>query len=86
MAPPTQAERERLLKRKGKTYFGCPINLDYPLDSKARISSAKAYYPRENTPKCKGARKRICSRAKKVGFLKPDYSGYKSWKTFCARV
>jgi len=86
MPAPTLAQRERILRRYGRTYFACPTNLDYPLDSKARISSAKAYYPRKGTVKCKGGRVRICRRAKKVGFLKQDYSGYRGWKTFCRGV
>ena len=86
MPAPTLSQRERILRKHGKTYFGCPLTLNYPLNTKGRISSAKAYYPRKDTVKCVGGRKRICRRAKKVGFLKPDYSGYKSWKSFCARA
>ncbi len=86
MPAPTLAQRERILKRYGKTYFGCPTNLDFPLDSKARISSAMAYYPRMGTVMCQGGRKRICRRAKREGFLKTSYSGYTGWKKFCARV
>jgi len=56
MTAPTLAQRERILKRCCKTYFGCPTNLDYPLG------------------------------ARKVGFLRPDYSGYRGWKKFCRGV
>lgn len=83
MPAPTLAQRERILKTHGKTYFACPTTLDYPLNTKKRISSAKAYYPRKNTVKCKGGRVRICGRAKKVGFLKPDYSGSAAWRKWC---
>ena len=83
MPASTLTQRERILKKHGKTFFACPITLDYPLNTKGRISSAKAYYPRKGTVKCKGGRVRICRRAKKVGFLKPSYSGYRGWKQFC---
>lgn len=70
--------------------FACPARApgsgSYPINTPERVSSAKAYYGRKNTAKCKGGRKRICRRAKKVGFLKPDYSGYRGWKKFCRGV
>lgn len=57
--------------------FACPKVDAYPLNTRARISSAKAYYQRPNTQKCEGGKKRICAAARKAGFMKRP--GWKSW-------
>jgi len=77
MAKLTTAKRERL----PKSSFACPIQRKYPLIDSAHVSSAKSYYQRENTVKCKGGKTRICKRAKRFGMLDSP-----SWKTWCRNV
>lgn len=79
----TPAQRARL----PKSDFACPARApgsgSYPIDKPVRVSSAKAYYRRRSTAKCKGGKTRICRRAKKFGMLKKDYSGSADWRRWC---
>lgn len=75
----TTRQRERL----PKSDFACPITRDYPIPDPARVASAKAYYRRRYTVKCKGGKKRICRRAKKFGMTKKDYLGSADWRKWC---
>lgn len=63
---------------KARAKFACPAIQAYPLNTRARISSAKAYYPRPNTAKCAGGKQRICKAARKAGFM-----GKPSWRSWC---
>lgn len=66
-----------------KTKFACPQSRAYPIDKPARVSSAKAYYQRENTAKCKGGKQKICNAAKKFGFMKGNSNRSREWKSWC---
>jgi len=79
MAKLTTRKREKLSPSK----FGCPKTRSYPIDKPARVSSAKAYYQRENTQKCSGGKQRICNAAKKLGFMKGDNKRSRTWKKWC---
>lgn len=70
-------------KKLSKTDFACPSTRKYPIDKPTRVSSARAYYQRKNTQKCKGGKQRICKAAKKFGFLQGDTESSKSWKNWC---
>jgi hypothetical protein len=75
----TTRKREKLPKTK----FACPKTRAYPIDKPARVSSAKAYYQRENTAKCKGGKQKICNAAKKFGLLKGNSKSSHAWKQWC---
>jgi hypothetical protein len=62
---------------KVRAKFACPGLQKYPLNTRARISSAKAYYPRSGTAKCEGGKMRICRAAERAGFM--DRPGWKKW-------
>lgn len=64
--------------RLPKSDFACPITEGYPINDPARVSSAKSYYQRKYTAKCKGGKTRICKRAKRFGMTKKP-----SWKKWC---
>ena len=78
MAKLTPARRARL----PKSDFACPINApgagSYPINDPSHVSSAKTYYQRKGTVKCRGGKTRICKRAKRFGLLKKP-----SWKSWC---
>lgn len=79
----TPAQREKL----PKSDFACPAKApgagSYPINDPARVASAKAYYKRRYTAKCKGGKTRICSRAKKFGMTAKDYPGSTDWRRWC---
>ena len=75
----TARKREKLPKAE----FACPQTKSYPIDKPARVYSARAYYRRRNTRKCVGGKERICSAAKKFGFLKGDNKRSRTWKRWC---
>jgi len=82
----TPSKRARL----PKSDFACPINApgsgSYPINDPARVASAKSYYKRKDTAKCKGGKTRICRRAKKFGMTKKDYPGSLDWRKWCKGV
>lgn len=71
------------MAKRGRGSFACPGIQAYPLNTKARISSAKAYYQRGNTAKCRGGKKKICRAAKRVGFMSGDSKQAQGWKSWC---
>jgi len=81
MAKLTVEQRRRLTKKA----FACPTTRDYPINDPSRVSSARAYYRRGYTKKCKGGKTRICRAARKFGFMKSGYKGASSWKKWCRR-
>ena len=78
----TPSQRARL----PKSDFACPLTRDYPIQNKSHVASARSYYRRKYTVKCKGGKTRVCKRAKKFGLLKPDYPGSADWKKWCRGV
>jgi hypothetical protein len=79
----TYAQRKRL----PKSDFACPMNApgagSYPISDPARVASAKAYYKRKDTVKCKGGKAKICARARKFGMTKKGYPGSADWRKWC---
>lgn len=83
MARSTAAQRARL----PKSDFACPARApgsgSYPINKPRRVSSAKGYYRRPYTAKCKGGKTRICRRAKRFGMMAKDYKGSADWRRWC---
>ena len=73
-----------------KSDFACPAKApeagSYPINDPSHVASAKSYYRRSYTAKCKGGKTRICKRAKKFGMLKKDYPDSADWKKWCRGV
>lgn len=75
----TRRKREKLPSKQ----FACPDTGNYPIHDFAHIVSARAYYRKKNTLKCKGGKERICGAAKKLGLMKLDYKRSSGWKKWC---
>lgn len=81
MAKLTVEQRRKL----PKSAFACRATREYPINDPSRVASARSYYRRKYTAKCKGGKTRICRAARKFGFMKPAYKGSSSWIKWCKR-
>ena len=83
MAKLTARQRDILRARNSRNY-ACPPD-SYPIHDPAHVASARAYYRRKYTRKCKGGKTKICAAAKKFGLMKSGYKGSAGWKSWCKR-
>ena len=61
--------RRRELARQGR--MGCPLELKYPLDTRAHLKNAISRYDQRRTQKCKGFWNRVCRNASRLGVATP---------------
>lgn len=78
------ARQRDILRAKDRKNYACYPD-SYPIHDPAHVASARSYYRRKNTRKCKGGKGRICAAARRFGLMKSGYKGSEGWRSWCKR-